>query len=291
MTALLLLVMLGWGLNLPIVKALTSVMDVVWVAVVRMASASVTLTVVVLLRDRKFPSLSQRQWLWLAVIAFLLIYLNQWLFVLGMRLSAATTASLVMALNPLLAVLAGALVFRERITRVRGAGVALGFAGVALVVLMAPQSDVALPGLGEFILFLGLVSFIGGGLLIQRITRDLDVLVIGWAVYLLGTLMLILHALALGGWERTAAAFDLSWVWWCALYTGVLGTALANVGWYHAIGKIGQSQAGPHLYWIAVFGMVSSVIALDEAVTLWHAAGLALVVAGIRLGSAPVRIV
>ena len=60
MTALLLLVMLGWGLNLPIVKALTSVMDVVWVAVVRMASASLTLTAVVLLRDRGFPILTRR---------------------------------------------------------------------------------------------------------------------------------------------------------------------------------------------------------------------------------------
>ena len=117
-----------------------------------------------------------------------------------------------------------------------------------------------------------------------------DVLVIGWAVYLLGSLMLLANALALGGWERTQAAFALDWVWACALYAGVLGTAVSNVGWYHVIGKIGQSQASPHLYWLAVFGMLSSVLTLGESLSLWHGIGLALLVAGIRLGSAPVRL-
>jgi len=250
-----------------------------------MGFAFITLTGVLLLRDRRFPRLSLSQWLWLAAAGVLLIYLNQWLFVTGMRVTQATSASLVMALNPLLAVLAGALVFRERITFTRGLGVALGLSGVVLVAMMAPQAGVAVPGLGEFLLFLGLVVFIAGGLLIQRLSRDLDVLVIGWAVYLLGTLMLGLHALALGGWERTVLAFDHHWVWWCAIYAGTLGTAMANVGWYRAIEKIGQSQASPHLYWLAVFGMLSSVITLGESLTAWHVLGLALVIAGVRLGS------
>jgi drug/metabolite transporter (DMT)-like permease len=155
---------------------------------------------------------------------------------------------------------------------------------------MAPQAEVALPGQGELLIFLGQVVFIGGGLMIQRLSRKLDVLVIGWAVYLLGSLMLLAHALVLGGWERTRAAFSLDWVWVCALYAGVLGTALANVGWYHVIAKIGQSQASPHLYWLAVFGMLSSALTLGEPLTLWHGIGLALLVIGIRLSTVPVRL-
>ncbi len=290
MAALLLSVMLAWGLNVPIVKAMTEVMDVVWVAVVRMGSAAFTLTLVLLLRDRRLPRFERRQWFWLGASAVLLIYLNQWLFVMGMRLSAGTTASLVMAVNPLLAVLAGALVFREKVSFTRAAGVVLGLSGVSLAVFMAPQAEVAWPGQGELLIFLGQVLFIGGGLMIQRLTRDLDVLVIGWAVYVLGSLMLLVNALLLGGWPRTQAAFSLDWVWACALYAGILGTALPNVGWYHVIGKIGQSQASPHLYWLAVFGMLSSALTLGEPLSLWHAIGLALLVAGIRLGSAPVRL-
>jgi len=50
MAALLLGVMLGWGLNVPIVKAMAEVMDVVWVAVVRMGAAACTLSLVLLMR-------------------------------------------------------------------------------------------------------------------------------------------------------------------------------------------------------------------------------------------------
>jgi len=41
---------------------------------------------------------------------------------------------------------------------------------------------------------------------------------------------------------------------------------------------------------MAVFGMLSSALTLGEPLSLWHAIGLALLVAGIRLGSAPVRL-
>lgn len=286
---LLMAVVLAWGINIPAVKALTGVMDVAWVGAVRLAAAAFVLTGCLLLRDGRLPRLAGRDWARLGTIAFLSIYVNQLLFVRGMRLSAATTASLVMALNPLLAVLAGALVFRERIGLRRALGVAVGFAGVALVVLLAPRASVAMPGLGELALLGGLVVFIGGGLLIQRVVRNLDALVVGWAVYLAGALMLGAHAMAAGGWQRTAAAFRLDWVWWCALYSGVLGTALSNVGWYHAIARVGQSRASPYLYWIAVFGLLSSALALSEPLGAWHVAGLALVVAGVRMGTTPGR--
>ncbi len=284
-SVLLMVVMLAWGGNIPAVKALTGVMDVAWVGLVRLGLATLALTVFLLVRDRRLPSLRSRDWAVLAVIAFLTIYLNQLLFVVGMRLSAAATASLVMALNPLLAVLAAALVLRERIGGRRAAGVVLGFTGVAVVVLMAPGARVGPPGLGELSLLAGLVVFISGGLLIQRQVRNLDVLALGWAIYLLGTAMLAVHALVVGGWERTAAAFGTGWVWWVALYSGVLGTALSNIGWYHAIGRVGQARAAPYLYWIAVFGVLSSAIALGEPLSWWHAIGLALLVAGVRLGA------
>lgn len=286
---LLMAVMLAWGVNIPAVKALTGVMDVAWVGVMRLGGAALVLSLCLLLRDRRLPRLSASDWFKLAAIAFLSIYLNQLLFVLGMRLTPATTASLVMALNPLLAVLAGAIVFKERIGPRRALGVAVGFAGVAVVVMMAPSASVTLPGLGELSLLGGLVVFIGGGLLIQHVVRNLDALVVGWAVYLAGSLMLGAHAVAAGGWDRTVAAFQLEWVWWCALYSGVLGTALSNVAWFHTIARVGQSRASPYLYWLAIFGLVSSAVTLGEPLGWWHALGLALVVIGVRMGSTPVQ--
>lgn len=286
-SALLLLVMMSWGLNIPAVKALTGVMDVVWVGAIRLLAASVTLTACLLLRDGRLPRLSRRDWGVLACISVLTIYANQLLFVQGMRMANASNASLVMALMPLLALLAGAVLLRERIVPRALAGVCLGFAGVAVVVLRAQGASVGIPGAGELVILAGLVTFIVGGLMIQRMVRRLDVLAVGWAVYVCGTGMLWLHAALVGGWREAADAFDSGWVWWCALYSGVVGTALSNVCWYYALGRVGQGRASPYLYWIAVFGVGFSALTLSEPLGWWHALGLAMVVAGVRLGAGP----
>lgn len=283
--ALLMLVMMTWGLNIPAVKALTGVMDVVWVGAIRLVAATVTITACLWIRDRRLPRLAGRDWAALAAISGLTIYGNQLLFVQGMRMASATNASLVMALMPLLALLAGALLLRERIPPRAVLGVCLGFAGVALVVLHGSGAQVSVPGAGEGVILLGLVTFIVGGLLIQRAVRQLDVLVVGWAVYVCGTVMLCAHAAVAGGWQRTLGAFDSRWVWWIALYSGVLGTALSNVGWYYALGRVGQSRASPFLYWIAVFGVAFSAFTLGEPLAWWHALGLAMVVGGVRMGA------
>ena len=287
MPALLILVMVAWGANIPTIKALTGAMDVMWVTALRILVATVVLTACLWLRDRRLPRLSRAQWGYLGATAFLIIYLNQALFSHGMGLTTATSASLVMALIPPLSVVAGALLMRERVRQRAVLGIALGFAGVALVVVMAPGARVGVAGLGEMLLGLGLLAFVGGGLLIQRLARDLDVLVVGWSTYVMGSLMLVAHAMLDGGWGQARAAFDAPWVWWYLLYSGVLGTALANVAWYFAIGRIGQSRASPFLYWLPIFGVLSSTLMLGEPLGWWHLAGLLLVIAGTRLGTAP----
>jgi len=287
MPVLLILVMVAWGANIPAIKALTGAMDVMWVAALRMLVATVVLTVCLWLRDRRLPRLPRAQWGYLGATAFLIIYLNQVLFSHGMGLTTATSASLVMALIPPLSVVAGALLMRERVRQRAMLGIALGFAGVALVVVMSPGARVGVAGLGEALLGLGLLAFVGGGLLIQRLARNLDVLVVGWSTYVMGSLMLVGHAMLDGGWVQARAAFDAPWVWWYMLYSGVLGTALANVAWYFAIGRIGQSRASPFLYWLPIFGVLSSTLMLGEPLGWWHLAGLVLVIAGTRLGIAP----
>jgi drug/metabolite transporter (DMT)-like permease len=71
------------------------------------------------------------------------------------------------------------------------------------------------------------------------------------------------------------------------MYSGVVGTALANLAWYFAIGRIGLSRASPFLYLLPIFGVLSSALMLDEPLGWWHLVGLVLVIVGTRLGTAP----
>ncbi len=287
MPVLLILVMLAWGANIPAIKALTEVMDAMWIAALRMLVATLVLTVGLCLRDGRLPRMPLALWAYLGGTSFLIIYLNQVMFTHGMGLTTATSASLVMALIPSLSVAAGALLMRERVHRRAMLGIALGFAGVALVVVMAPGAQLGITGLGEVVLVLGLMAFVGGGLLIQRVAQDVDVLVVGWSTYGIGSLMLLAHAILGGGWGQARAALETPVVWGYLLYSGSVGTALANLAWYFAIGRIGQSRASPYLYLLPIFGVLSSALMLGEPLGWWHLVGLVLVIAGTRMGTAP----
>jgi drug/metabolite transporter (DMT)-like permease len=276
-----------WGANIPVVKALTGAMDTIWVAFCRLIVASATLAVLVVVRYRRWPRLSLRQWGWLSAGAFFSIYLNQLLFARGLALSTATNGSLLMALTPSMSLLGGAIAFRDPVRPRMLAGVALGLAGVTLTVLQARDAAVSRPGVGEAIVLLGLVLFVIGGLIVQRIARDVEPLLLGGAIYVAGTAMLCVHAAVRGFDAFPLDAFDASWVWWCVLYSGIVGTGLSNVVWYGCVARIGFGRAGTFFSWLPVFGVAVSALVLGETLTAWHLAGLALVVAGTRMTIVP----
>lgn len=78
----------------------------------------------------------------------------------GIGRSTATNTSLVMALMPVMSVLAGAWVFGDRVATRTWSGLACGFAGVALAVIGSAGAALHMPGTVELLLCLGLVAFI-----------------------------------------------------------------------------------------------------------------------------------
>lgn len=129
----LLAAMLVWGLNVPAVKALTRWFDPLLLASVRMVVATSVLTAILVARRRSLAAVSGRAWIALGACGFLMVYLNQILFVEGLLRSTATNGALIMALSPLVSALLAAAAFGEALTGWRIAGVSLGLAGVALV--------------------------------------------------------------------------------------------------------------------------------------------------------------
>ena len=92
--------------------------------------------------------------------------------------------------------------------------------------------------------------------MVQRLARRLDSLVIGWAIYACGTAMLVVHAMATNdGRALPAQALD-AWTWLLVLYSGVLGTAITNVGWYYAIATVGMIWD----YWLGHWEIVLQLI-------------------------------
>ena len=283
-----LLAMLVWGVNVSVVKALTTSFETLPLSALRMGVACCALSAIVLWRRGGVPRLTARQLAVMAGCAFLMVYGNQILFAQGLLRSTATNGALIMALSPLVSALMAALVFGERFTPRRMVGVALGFMGVAAVVLSHPGAGLSSAGIGDLMLALSVVSFAVGGVGVQRLARQIDPLSISWVIYLIGTLMLVVHTVLGPSRLGTAQLFPGAWPWALVLFSGIAATAAGNLIWNRAISVIGVARTAVFLYWVPVFGVLFAALLLGEVLTWWHLFGFAAVMTGTWLGTRPV---
>jgi drug/metabolite transporter (DMT)-like permease len=295
----LLITMALWGANLSLVKWLTQSIDPLVVSMLRMVFASVVLVPLSLPRRTaaagaangsamgwpQWPRVSRRQWLGVLGSAVLMVYLNQLCFTLGVQRTAAANAALIIALNPLASALMAAGLLGDRLTPRRVAGVLLGFAGVAAVVLNKHGAAFGAGGVGDLLMLGAVVTWVSGGVLVQRLAQGLDTAFISGVNTWLGMAMLVLHV-ALDPANNMPAPASLSMAQWLGLMaSGVLATAVGALVWNHALMRLGVARTALYAYWVPIFGVLFAVSALGEPLSVWHVVGLAAVLGGTWLGT------
>lgn len=274
-----------WGLNFAAVKLLTTAFEPMTVAVLRMIVASITLSFIMLWQRCGLPALTFRQFVAVVACAVLMVYANQILLAEGLLRSTATNGALIVALSPLVAALLAAFAFGEQLTPQRICGVVLGFVGVAAVVLSHQGAGLSSAGLGDLMLVASVVSFAAGGVIVQRLARELHPLSLTWSIYLVGTVLLVVHnALGLST-HRAVSLFPGWWPWVVVLFSGTLATAGGSLIWNRAIATIGVARTTVFIYLVPVFGILFAALLLGETLTLWHCAGFVAVMTGTYLGT------
>lgn len=287
--ALLLGTMAAWGANLAVVKLLLAVMEPLLVSVLRMAVAAVAVAAMVgwqIARGRlRWPALSRRQWWALVACAVLMVYVNQLFFTFGVAGTAAANAALIIALNPLISSLLAAVLLRERLSPRRLIGVALGFGGVAAVVLHRPGMALGGAGLGDLLVLGSVTTWVLGGVIVQRQARGIDPVCISAVLNVVGATLLAGH-LALRPAPLVYDAAHISWLTAVlVIVSGLLATALGGIVWNRALMVLGVARAALYAYWVPIFGVGFAVLLLGEPLTVWHGVGLAAVLGGTWIGT------
>lgn len=272
-----------WGLNIPAVRVLAGRFDFATLAALRMFFACCLFAFIALRAGGRLPGIERRHWPLLLACSLLMVYGNQVFFTSGMARTSATNSALIVALGPLVSSLLAAIVFRERLALPRLAGIALGLAGVAGVILHRPGADVAQASAGDLLVGASVLSFALGGVLVQRLARQLDALAISWGIYLVGTLFLALHAAMAGFDQRILTSGWQSWS--LILFSGVAASAIGNLIWNRSIGILGISRTALFLNWVPLFAISFAVAFLGEPFSWWLAFGFGCVVCGTWLGA------
>ncbi|NWD26658.1 EamA family transporter [Pseudomonas yamanorum] len=230
------------------------------------------------------------QWVQLSVLGFFGIFFYNLCFFYGLHYINASRASLIVALNPAVIGLASWLLFKERLGPLKLLGIALCLGGAGLVIVSRnPQllQGAADAWIGDLLIFGCVVGWGVYSLFSRGLNQHLGPLqTVTWSI-LLGTLMLTITTLATGRLTVAAlSAIDLPQLT-SLLYLGVLGSALAYIGYYDGLRRIGATRAGVFIALNPLTAVICGALLLGEQLTTPMLMGAAVILLGIYLCNKP----
>jgi len=279
-------VTLFWGGTFIAGRVVAHALPVMTAAALRFAVAVVLLLLVAWRREGGLPRLSRQQLLATAVLGFTGIFLYNLCFFGALGQMPAGRAALFIALNPVVTALAAAMLLRERLSAVKWAGIALAFAGAAIVITrgdpVAALHDISQSvGVGELLMLCAISSWAAYTLVGKSALKGLSPIAATTYAALWGLLFLTIGA------ARSSAAVDWSaigWQVWVGLgYLGAFGTVLGFVWYYEGVKAIGASRTAVFNNLVPVFGISLAALLLGEQVLASMVAGGVMVAAGVTL--------
>lgn len=251
----------------------------VHVALLRCLFGAATLLAILWLTGDRLPP--RAIWGHLAVMALLSNTAPFVLFAWGETEVSSLLAGIVNATTPLLTLLFSLVVLpEERPTPRRVAGIAIGFAGV--VVVLAPWQDLATGSL------LGALACLAAstcyGLAFPYLRRHLTArpetgVAISAAQVGIGAVMLAPFAL-FGSLPGAMPGLE---VWLSVLALGCLGTGVAYVLMFNIVQEAGAQTGSTITYLVPVFAVALGVLVLGEAISWHEPVGGLVILAGVAL--------
>lgn len=285
------LVTLIWGANFSVSKFALSRIPVLPFSALRFLVASAALWIIVRLAEpaARIP----RPTLWRLVgLGIIGNTVYQIAFMTGLTMTTATNSSLLVASTPMAVIVLGAILGIERPNRAVWAAVALGTAGVVVVVL-SKGGGAAFGGstvLGDALTFGAVICWAIFTLGIRSLQTDISPLRLTAIATTAGTPGLVLLSLPqLPGVDWGG----LGWQVWAGLaYASLLSIVVAYILWNATVRQVGSSRTALLGMMVPLWAVVVASVALGERPTLMQGAGALCIVASVlvsRLGQpAPV---
>ena len=279
-----------WGGTFVAGRYLAASVDPLLAGSLRFVLASLALLLFMAFTRTPLVRPSFRQLAQLVTLGACGIYAYNLCFFYGLQYINASRASLIVALNPAVIGLASWLLFRERLGGYKLLGIALCLGGAATVIVSRnPQllQGTANAWRGDLLIFGCVVGWGVYSLFSRGLNQSLGPLqTVTWSI-LLGTLMLVVTTLTTGrftmqGLEAIHRPQLLS-----LLYLGVLGSALAYIGYYDGLRRIGATRAGVFIALNPLTAVVCGALLLDEPLTWPMLCGGGVILLGIYLCNKP----
>ena len=207
---------------------------------------------------------------------------------LGVQSTTALNSILLQAAMPPIVLLFGRLLLRDRTSAGQALGVGLSLLGVVVIICQGRPWNLLDLRLnpGDALILTGVLLYSGYSLLL-RFRPKVHPLSWLWATFAVAVLVIApFYAAELVDGRSFALGFKAAWgIGFVALFPSVLAYLFYNRG----VELIGVGRASQFMHLMPVFGAVMAVALLGESFHLFHAAGLALIAAGIATATVSAR--
>lgn len=270
---------LFWSSSYAVTKQVLKDVGPLDIGAIRFTLAALLLGVLIRLNRHRpaRPDARQRRQLYLSGFLGITVY-----FVLenvGVDLSTASDASLIVATYPLMTMLMELVVFRTRMPPLRVTGVLLATLGAFLVVRNGAQIGGSSRWTGDILLLLGGVAWAGYNVLGKRASAGQNAVSVTYYQTLAGAAgFLLASLLEVGDW-RIPDATTSSLLVYLAVACSVGGFLLYNYG----LRAMPSSVAVNILNLVPIFGVLGAVVINGESIRPAQAAGGLVIIAGVAL--------
>lgn len=216
------------------------------------------------------------------------IAINQLLFLKGLSLTYPVHASLLMLTTPILIVLLGAWLLKEKTGPLKLTGLLLGLSGAAVLILArgnaAERNNIIT---GDLLILINAISYTVYFILVKPLMVKYNAVVIIRWIFTIGLLMVLPF-----GWTEFAA---IEWYRFTAtdmLLMGlvvVTGTFLAYLFNIYGIKILGPAAAGFYIYTQPFFATAIAMIFLHEPLQLYKGIAAVLIFTGVYLVNKPAK--
>lgn len=271
-----------WALNFSVIKASLAEIDPYTFNAIRFILASGFLWAVVAKRKQWFK-IHKQDWIPLIILGLGGNLLYQWLFIVGIDLTFAANAAVMLGTIPIWVALFSHFFSFEILNRLKTMGVILAFAGVGLIVAGGknPISFGSDTFNGDLVIIAAAVVWAVYTIFSKEYLTRYTPLQFSTFMTSFGAITLIILAIPY--------ASDTNWgdvspaAYGGMFYSGLLAIGVAYLIWNNGLMKVGAVRTATYQNLVPVLGLIFGIVLLGESLALLQYIGSAIVICGIFL--------
>lgn len=277
-----------WGSTWSLIKISVQAMPALTAASIRFWIGAVSLFVWILYRGEfsQLKRLSSRHWIGLAIASFCGIFCFALFSMSALQYVSASRASTVPALNTILPILLGALLFKERLNLAIVLGMLMSLIGGLIAIGKGDPISIFAGGvgIGEYYLLICVLCWAIYTLIGRVILKGIAPLIATFSTTFLGSIMLLIACLYWDGQAGITQALQADTkVWLSLILMGIGSTALGYLWFFAGVQHLGAGAASTYMVLIPIFGITTSAIGLGETIDLSLLVGGSIAILGMIL--------